>query len=85
MQEVSASLPATQIGGTSKDEVENVVDAFRARAIGFAVNIHKETDGSFVLMVCSSVPGPGCELRVSFECDGALTYCDAGGNEPIRS
>ena len=83
MQDVSTSLPAAQNGRSSKNEVEDVVDAFRGRAMGVAADLHKERDGRFVLMVCPGVPGPGCELRVSLECDGALANCHAGRNEPI--
>lgn len=83
MQEISTSLPISRVRDSPEDVVEDVVDAFCVGVVGVAVDYHEERDGSFVLVVCFGVPGPGCELRVSLECYGALAYCKAGGNEPI--
>ena len=62
--------------------VEDPVDAIGVGAVGVAVDFHEEKNGPFVLVVRSGVPGPGCELRVRFECGGAFAYCEAGLDEP---
>ena len=62
--------------------VEDPVDAIGVGVQGVAVDFHEEEDGSFVLVVCSSVPGPGCKIWVGIEFDGAFAYCEAGLDEP---
>ena len=81
MEEPSTSLPAAHIGVGSEDVIEDPVDTIGVWAIGVAVDLHEEKDGPFVLMVCSGIPGPGCEFRVGFEGDGALAYREAGFDE----
>ena len=49
------------------------------------MDFHEEIDRPLVLVVRSSVPGPRCQSRVGVEYNGALAYCEAGLDEPIKS
>ena len=81
MEELSTSIPTAHIGVGSEDVIEDPVDTNGVWAIGVAVDFHEEKDGPFVLVICSGIPGPRCEFRVSIEGDGALAYCEAGFDE----
>ena len=62
--------------------VDDLVDATGVGTIGVAVDFHEEEDGSFVLVVCSGVPSPRCEIGIGVKYGGALTYCEVGLDEP---
>ena len=83
MEKVSASLRAAQVGGSFEDMVQDLVDAIGVAGRGFAIDFHEEIDRSVVLLECSGVPGPGCEVRVGVEGDGAFAYCEARFDESI--
>ena len=77
LEEMSAPLSAACAGETAKDVIQDHVDAVCVWAQRVSVQFHEEKDGGFVLVVSSSVPYPGCELRIDLERHGTFADCQA--------